>query len=159
MNATKTVSAVSIAGAYVLIDQAKAGVAGTTENVWRDLVTFAIEGLGPDNRNPETVMAYLEQTVEVEIVKAQAGKKSKPGAYRSAKSVINKAIANGVALFESDGVTVRGKSAVEKDCKEEATPEQKVERSLVAALKGLNEGGATMTGGIRDLIRDLAAKV
>lgn len=152
-------SAADIANVYVTLDQAKGAVAAGAENVWRDLVVFACQALGPDAKNPETVMAHLESTIEVEIVKAQAGKKSKPGAYRSAKSVINKAIGSGVALFEADGVTVRGKTAVEKDCKEDSTPEQKVERNLAAALKGLTEGGATVTGGIADLIRELSSRL
>lgn len=52
--------------------------------------------------------------------KADNNLKTMPGKYRSAKSVICKALDRGVELLDYEGYP-RGKSEVEKDCKEPKT--------------------------------------
>lgn len=58
-----------------------------------------------------------------------------PAAYRSAKSVIGKAIDKGVPLFDSAGNT-KGKSQLEKDCKaSDDTPAKMPHEKVEAAIK------------------------
>lgn len=149
-------TAAQIAGDFLLIEQGKAAIAGSVESVWGSLAEFAGAILNPDAEpatESERVAAYLESTVEVEIVKQQNGKKSKPGAYRSAKSVLCKAVSLSVPLFDASGKP-RGKTAVEKDCKTPKTPEEKVVTNLKHAIDAI-KAGVPVNSDIRALIVEL----
>lgn len=151
-------TAAQIASDFLLIEQGKAAVAGSVETVWGSLVEFAgamthFACADEPATESERVAAYVESTVEVEIVKQQNGKKSKPGAYRSAKSVLCKAVSLRVPLFDASGKP-RGKTAVEKDCKTPKTPEEKVVGNLKHALDAI-KSGVPVSSDIRALIVEL----
>lgn len=59
--------------------------------------------------------------------KSENNLKTMPGKYRSAKSVICKALDKGVELLDSDGYP-RGKSDVERECKEPKTSRTPLDR-------------------------------
>ena len=94
--------------------------------------------------------------------KAEAGVSKMPGAYRSAKTVINKALAAGVELLDSDG-NPRGKSEIEKETRE-AQPEKSNVDKLLTCLttvsnlldKAKDEGEDLAQ--VRGLLADLYTK-
>lgn len=146
-----TINAATLAANYLTIEQGKGAIKGSIENVWTQLVEFASPSI--IGNNAEAVGAYLAQTVEVEIRKQMGGKGSMPGSYRSAKSVVCKAVLKNVPLFNADG-TVRGKTAVEKDCKEEKSAEQRIE-DMLAKVRDLMADGAVLTPTAVALLADI----
>ena len=153
-------NAKEIASAYLLIEQGKAAQNGAIENTWGDAVLFiqpAVNGMDGE-KAAEAAAAFLQGTVEAEI-RAQ-GATRMPGDYRSAKSVIRKALRMGVALLDANGKP-RGKSAVEKDCKEPATPEEKLASLLARAVKLAGEEGVPFNAeaiGSLKMLATLASK-
>lgn len=94
---------------------------------WKEEVTFLAhetakyrESVGSEINGPVVVSWYkeLKEPIETEF-KQKNSLKQMPGKYRSAKSVICKALKYGVELLDADGFP-RGKSEVEKDLKYKA---------------------------------------
>lgn len=137
-------NAKEIASAYLLIEAGKAAQNGAIENTWGDAVLFiqsSINGMEGE-KAADAAATFLAGTVESEI-RAQ-GATRMPGAYRSAKSVLTKALRMGVALLDASGKP-RGKTAVEKDCKEPKTPEEQLAALLTRAVKLAGEDGVPFT--------------
>lgn len=147
----------TVAEGYVLIDRGVSALNDTKENVWGMLVQYSSASINDKGEeSSKRVAAFIEETVGAAIVDLQGGKKTKPGSYRSAKSVICKAVMLGVPLFDVDG-NVRGKTEVEKDCKEDRTDEQKVD-SLLDSIQKILDNGYAITADQKAIMSIMLAK-
>jgi hypothetical protein len=119
---------------YTTIQSAIAAVDGAVNGqAWNTLVQTVVPTQGA---TLETVTATINAgEAEWDAMLAATNQpKSKPGKYRSAKSVVLKAMEKGVALYNADG-SVRGKTEVEKDCKEEKSDAARVDDAIEAIRK------------------------
>jgi hypothetical protein len=124
MNATTTtISFADIGSSLEKISKAEEGFYPKLASYVHQLVTAG--------KDAEGIKATLKED-EKAYEKAKGFKASSVGAYRSAKSVILKAVENGVSLVDDKGKAL-GKSALEKaiaecgdeDAKASKTPEEK----------------------------------
>lgn len=146
------------------IEQAQGVADGMAQDWYKGLVYNAI-GSGfvqVDHNDKKSVKELWSEAYEKEF-KTANNAKTMPSAYRSAKSVVCKAIRLDVELLNEDG-TARGKTDVEKECNEkEANDKSNVDKittmlGTVSALidKARDEGESLTT--VQALLADLHAK-
>lgn len=129
---------------------------------WGGLVSYVVGSLGGNIESEEARKSLFKDTIEAEY-KSEVDSKTMPGAYRSAKSVINKAAKYGVELLAEDG-TARGKSEVEKECAELAKASKTNVDKLLSALNTVSslidnaKGEGEDLSTVRAILADLYTK-
>lgn len=148
----------------VELDDTTAIVEAAVADWWAGLVSACMEqqfyAMDPDDK--ATAKARWADAFEAPY-KDKTGASKMPGAYRSSKSTIMKAIRLDVELLNSDG-TARGKSEIEKECKDKSAEGKTNLDKLLAALNTVSslvdkarDDGENLTS-VRGILADIHDK-
>lgn len=161
----RTVGSKQVVDGLVSIKEASAITDGMAKEWYGNLVLSSVKLLGEVfnfNGSQDNLKQLFVDGYE-KAYKKETGDKSMPGAYRSAKSVITKAITFDVELLNEDG-TPRGKTEVEKDIKELQAVKTNVEKidgllETVSKLIDSAKSEGESLAGVAQTLTDLYKKV
>ena len=132
--------------------------ASVVENdCWKEEVAYVVTSVG-DMQQQDVYAGYraLKAPLEKEF-KSKNNLKAMPGKYRSAKSIICKALSNQIELLDADGFP-RGKTEVEKELKMKSLPtlqgfSQTSDDKVIMAVNTILNHWGVITDTTRDFIR------